>query len=194
MSFPKVSVRRSSICGDTTDMAVLEFNVKDEVVLESFIDQSKYNSLHLKKAMNLEKVMKKIKNLKPNNSLVKRLQNEPKTKNQAKINTSDTSLDNLINCFSNNISMEKTPQPLIQKPSQSSVLQLRYLSNINDSNVRSKTAVYLQPLRITPTRFQVHLQPIRVPKGKTCFLIRTLPSKPLLPIKSPVKISYKAGP
>ena len=78
MSFPKVSVRRSSICGDTTYMAVLEFNVKDEVVLESFIDQSKYNSLHLKKALNLEKVMKKIKNLKPNNSLVKRLQNEPK--------------------------------------------------------------------------------------------------------------------
>ena len=37
MSFPKVSVRRSSIDGDTTDMAVLEFNVKVEVVQESFI-------------------------------------------------------------------------------------------------------------------------------------------------------------
>ena len=171
MSFPKVSVRRSSIDGDTTDMAVLEFNVKDEVVQESFIDQSKQSSLHLEKALNLEKVMKKIKKFKPNNSLVKRLQNEPKNTNQAKINT-----------------------PLIQKPSQSSVLQLRNCSNINDSNVRSKTTVYLQPLRITPTRFQVHLQPITVPKGKTCFLIRTLPSKPLLPIKSPVKISYKAGP
>ena len=49
MSFPKVSVRRSSIDGDTTDMAVLEFNVKDEMVQESFIDQSKHSSLHLKR-------------------------------------------------------------------------------------------------------------------------------------------------
>ena len=166
MSFPKVRVRRSSIDGDTTDIAVLEFNVKDEVVQESFIDQSKQSSLHLEKALNLEKVMKKIKSLKPNNSLVKRLQNEPKDADQAEVN------------------------PLLIQ-TQSSVLQLR---NCIDSNVRSRTAVYLQPLRITPTRFQVHLQPITVPKGKTCFLIRTLPSKPLLPIKSLVKISYKAGP
>ena len=166
MSFPKVRVRRSSIDGDTTDMAVLEFNVKDEVVQESFIDQSKQSSLHLEKALNLEKVMKKIKSLKPNNSLVKRLQNEPKDADQAKVN------------------------PLLIQ-TQSSVLQLR---NCIDSNVHSRTAVYLQPLRITPTRFQVNLQPIAVPKGKTCFLIRTLPSKPLLPITSPVKISYKAGP
>ena len=166
MSFPKVSVRRSSICGDTTDMAVLEFNVKDEVVQESFIDQSKHNSLHLKKALNLEKVMKKIKNLKPNNSLVKRLQNEPKDADQAKVN------------------------PLLIQ-TQSSVLQLR---NCIDSNVRSRTAVYLQPLRMIPTKFKVHLQPLAVPKGKTCFLLRTLPNKPLLPITSPVEISYKAGP
>ena len=54
MSFPKVRVRRSSIDGDTTDMAVLEFNVKDEVVQESFIDQSKQSNLHLEKALNLE--------------------------------------------------------------------------------------------------------------------------------------------
>ena len=194
MSFPRVRVKRSSICGNISDIAVLEFNVKDEVVLESFIDQNKYKSLHLKKAMNLEKVMNKIKNLKPNKSLVKRLQNEPKTTNQAKMNTSDTPLDNLINYFSDNISMEETPKPLIQKTSQSTVLQLRHLSNMNDSNVRSKTAVYLQPLKIIPTRFQVHLQPIRVQKGKTCFLIRTLPSKPLLPAKTTCESSYKAGP
>ena len=156
MSFPKVKVRRSSIDGDTTDMAVLEFNVQDEVVQESFIDQSKQSSLHLEKSLNLEKVMKKIKSL----------QNEPKDADQAEVN------------------------PLLIQ-TQSSVLQLR---NCIDSNVRSRTAVYLQPLRITPTKFQVHLQPIAVPKGKTCFLIRTLPSKPLLPITSPVKISYKAGP
>ena len=158
------------------------------MVLESFIDQNKYKSQHL------EKVMNKIKNLKPNNSLVKRLQNEPKTTNQAKVNTSDTPLDNLINYFLDNISMEETPEPLIQKPSQSTALQLRHLSNMNDSNVRSKTAVYLQPLKIIPTRFQVHLQPIRVPKGKTCFLIRTLPSKPSLPAKTTCESSYKAGP
>ena len=166
MSFPKVSVRRSSIDGDTTDMAVLEFNVKDEVVQESFIDQSKQSSLHLEKSLNLEKVMKKIKSLKPNNSLVKRLQNEPKDADQAEVN------------------------PLLIQ-TQYSVLHLR---NCIDSNVRSRTAVYLQPLRITPTKFQVHLQPLAVPKGKTCFLLKTLPRKPLLLITSPVKISYKAGP
>ena len=177
MLFPRISVKRSSYCGKISDIAALEFNVKDEVVLESFIDQNKYKSLHL------EKVMNKIKNLKPNKSLLKRLQNEPKTTNQAKMNTSDTPLDDLIKYFSDNISMEETPKPLIQKPIQPTVLQLRHLSNMNDSNVRSKTAVYLQPLKIIPTRFQVHLQPIRVPKGKTCFLIRTLPSQPLLPIK-----------
>ena len=156
MSFPKVKVRRSSIDGDTTDMAVLEFNVQDEVVPESFIDQRKQSSLHLEKSKNLEKVMKKIKSL----------QDEPKDANQVEVN------------------------PLLIQ-TQSSVLQLR---NCIDSNVRSRTAVYLQPLKITPTKFQVHLQPIAVPKGKTCFLLRTLPSKPLLPITSPVKLSYKAGP
>ena len=113
MSFPKVRVRRSSIDGDTTDMAVLEFNVKDEVVQESFIDQSKQSSLHLEKSLNLEKVMKKIKSL----------QKEPKDADQAEVN------------------------PLLIQ-TQSSVLQLR---NCIDSNVRSRTAVYLQPLRITPT-------------------------------------------
>ena len=86
MSFPKVKVRRSSIDGDTTDMAVLEVNVKDEMVQESFIDQSKQSSLHLDKSLNLEKVIKKLKSLKPNNSLVKRLQNEPKNADQAKVN------------------------------------------------------------------------------------------------------------
>ena len=63
MSFPKVKVRRSSIDGDTTDMVVLEVNVQDEVVPESFIDQRKQSSLHLEKSKNLEKVMKEIKNL-----------------------------------------------------------------------------------------------------------------------------------
>ena len=156
MSFPKVKVRRSSIDGDTTDMAVLEFNVQDEVVPESFIDQRKQSSLHLKKSKNLEKVMKKIKSL----------QDEHKDANQVEVN------------------------PLLIQ-TQSSVLQLR---NCIDSNVRSRTAVYLQPLRMIPTKFKVHLHPLAVPKGKTCFLLRTLPNKPLLPITSPVEISYKAGP
>ena len=195
MSFPRVRVKRSSICGNISDIAVLEFNVKDEVVLESFIDQNKYKSLHLKKAMNFEKVMNKIKNLKPNKSLLKRLQNEPKATDQAKMITSDTPLDDLIKYFSDNIIMEETPKPPIQmKQSQPTVLQLRHLSNVNDSNVPSKTAVYLQPLKIIPTRFQVHLQPIRVPKGKTCFLVRTLPSRPSLPAPTTCESSHEAGP
>ena len=189
MSFPRVSVKRSSYCGKISDIAALEFNVKDEVVLESFIDQNKYKSQHL------EKVMNKIKNLKPNKNLLKRLQNEPKATNQAKMITSDTPLDGLIKYFSDNIIMEETPKPPIQmKQSQPTVLQLRHLSNVNDSNVRSKTEVYLQPLKIIPTRFQVLLQPIKVPKGKTCFLVRTLPSRPSLLAQTTCESSHEAGP
>ena len=110
--------------------------------------------------------LEKSKNLEKVMKKIKSLQDEHKDANQVEVN------------------------PLLIQ-TQSSVLQLR---NCIDSNVRSRTAVYLQPLRMTPTKFQVHLQPLAVPKGKTCFLLRTLPNKPLLPITSPVKISYKAGP
>ena len=156
MSFPKVKVRRSSIDGDTTDMVVLEVNVQDEVVPESFIDQRKQSSLHLEKSKNLEKVMKKIKSL----------QDEHKDANQVEVN------------------------PLLIQI-QSSVLQRK---NCIDSNVHSRTAVYLQPLRMIPPKFKVRLHPLAVPKAKTCFFLKTLPKKPLLPITSPVEISYKAGP
>ena len=77
--------------------------------------------------------------------------------------------------------------PLIQI--QSSVLQRK---NCIDSSAHSRTAVYLQPLKMIPPKFNVHLHPL--PKGTTCFLLKTLPNKPLLPITSPVKISYKASP
>ena len=77
--------------------------------------------------------------------------------------------------------------PLIQI--QSSVLQRK---DCIDSNAHSRTAVYLQPLKMIPPKFNVHLYPL--PKGTTCFLLKTLPNKPVLPITSPVKISYKACP
>ena len=77
--------------------------------------------------------------------------------------------------------------PLIQI--QSSVLQRK---DCIDSNALSRTTVYLQPLKMIPPKFNVHLHPL--PKGTTCFLLKTLPEKPLLPITSPVKISYKASP
>ena len=191
MSFPRVSVKRSSYCGKISDIAALEFNVKDEVVLESFIDQNKYKSQHL------EKVMNRIKNLKPKytKNLLKRLQNKPNTTDKTKMITPDTPLDDLIEYFSDNIIMEETPRPPTQmNQSQPTVLQLRHLSNVNDSNICSKTEVYLQPLKIIPTRFQVHLQPIKVPKGKTCFLVRTLPSRPSLPAQTTCESSHEAGP
>ena len=176
MSFSRVSVKRSGICGKISDIATLEFNVKDEVVFESFIDQNKYKSQHL------EKVMNRIRNLKPKytKNLPKRLQNKPKTTNKtsnqkrSKIVTPDTSLDNLIEYFLDN--MEETPRKI--KPT---FLPLRHQSNVNDSNIRSKAEVYLQPLKIIPTRFQVHLIPIKVPKGKPCFLVKTLQSSPSKP-------------
>ena len=185
MSFSWVSVKRSGICGKISDTATLEFNVKDEVVYESFIDQNKYKSQHL------EKVMNRIRNLKPKytKNLPKRLQNKPKTTNKtnnqkrSKIVTPDTSLDNLIEYFLDN--MEETPMkirpPTQMKQSQPTFLPLRHQSNVNDSNIRSKIEVYLQPLKIIPTKFQVHLKPIKVPKGKPCFLVKTLQSSPSKP-------------
>ena len=69
--------------------------------------------------------------------------------------------------------------PVEEKPPllkiHSSVLQRK---NCNDSNVHSRTVVYLQPLKMVPSKFNVHLYPL--PKGTTCFLMKTLPEKPLL--------------
>ena len=176
MSFSRVSVKRSGTCGKISDTASLEFNVKDEVVFQSFIDQNKYKSEHL------EKVINRIRNLKPKctKNLPKRLQNKPETTNKTSnqkrsmIVTHDTSLDNLIEYFLDN--MEETPRKI--KPT---FLSLRHQSNVNDSNISSKAEVYLQPLRIVPTRFQVHLIPIEIPNGKRCFLVKTLQSSPPKP-------------
>ena len=138
--------------------------------------------------------MNRIKNLKPKHTknFLKRLQNKPKATDKTKMITPNTPLDDLIEYLSDNIIMEETPRPPTQ--SQPTVLQLRHLSNVNDSNIRSKTEVYLQPLKIIPTKFQVHLQPIKVPKGKTCFLVKTLPSRPSLPAQATCQSSYEAGP
>ena len=176
MSFSRVSVKRSGTCGKISDTASLEFNVKDEVVFESFIDQNKYKSQHL------EKVMNRIRNLKPKytKNLPKRLQNKPKTTNKtnnqkrSKIVTPDTSLDNLIEYFLDNI--QNTPRKI--KPT---FLPLRHQSYVNDSHISSKAEVYLQPLKIVPTRFQVHLIPIKVQGGKPCFLVKTLKNRPSKP-------------
>ena len=69
--------------------------------------------------------------------------------------------------------------PVEEKPPllkiHSSVLQRK---NCNDSNVHSRTVVYLQPLKMVPSKFNVHLYPL--PKGTTCFLRKTSPEKPLL--------------
>ena len=71
---------------------------------------------------------------------------------------------------------------------QSSVLQRK---DCLESNGHSRTAIYLQPLKMIPPKFNVHLYPL--PKGTTCFLLKTLPNKPVLPITSPVEISYKTS-
>ena len=64
--------------------------------------------------------------------------------------------------------------PIEEKPPllkiHSSVLQRK---NCNDSNVHSRTVVYLQPLKMVPSKFNVHLYPL--PKGTTCFLRKTSP-------------------
>ena len=73
----------------------------------------------------------------------------------------------------------KVATPVEVKPPlikiQSSVLQRK---NCNDSNVHSRTVIYLQSLKMVPSKFNVHLHPL--PKGTTCFLRKTSPEKPLL--------------
>ena len=82
---------------------------------------------------------------------------------------------------SNNLEdRHKVVIPVEEKPPllkiHSSVLQRK---NCNDSNVHSRTVVYLQPLKMVPSKFNVHLHPL--PKGTTCFSRKTSPEKPLLP-------------
>ena len=172
--FPKVSVKRTETCKKISDIAFLEFNVRDEVVFQSFIDQNKCKSEHL------EKVIKRIRNLKP-----KCTETTNKISNQKRnmIVNHDTSLDNLIEYFLDN--MKETPikirPPTQMEQSQTTFLPLRHKSHVNDSDIRSKAEVYLQPLKIVPTRFQVQLIPIKVQKGKPCFLVKTLQNSPSKP-------------
>ena len=173
MSFSRVSVKRTETCKKISDTVSLECNVRDEVVFQSFIDQNKNKSEHL------EKVIKRIRNIKPKctKSLPKRLQNKPETTSNHKrsmIVNYDTSLDNLIEYFLDN--MKETTRRI--KPS---FLSLRHQSNVNDSDITSKTEVYLKPLRIVPTRYQVHVIPIEIPNRKRCFLVKTLQNSPPKP-------------
>ena len=173
MSFSRVSVKRTETCKKISDTASLEFNVRDEVVFQSFIDQNKNKSEHL------EKVIKRIRNIKPKctKSLPKKLQNKHETNSNHKksiVVNYDTSLDNLIEYFLDN--MRDTTRKI--KPSS---LSLRHQSNVKDSDITSKTEVYLKPLRIVPTRHQVYVIPIDIPNRRQCFLVRTLQNGPPKP-------------
>ena len=120
--FPKVSVKRTETCKKISDTASLEFNVKDEVVFQSFIDQNKYKSEHL------EKVINRIRNLKP-----KCTETTNKISNQKKnmIINHNTSLENLIEYFLDNL--QNTP-----RKSKPTFLPLRHQSYVNDSHISSK--------------------------------------------------------
>ena len=171
--FPKVSVKRTETCREISDTVFLECNVRDEVVFQSFIDQNK------NKSENLEKIIKRIRNikLKCTKSLPKRLQNKHETNSNHKksiVVNYDTSLDNLIEYFLDN--MKNTTRRI--KPSS---LSLRHQSNVKDSDITSKTEVYLKPLRIVPTRHQVYVIPIDIPNRRQCFLVRTLQNGPTKP-------------
>ena len=127
----------------------------------------------------MEKVINRIRNLKSKytKNLPKRLQNKPK------IVTHDTSLDNLIEYFLDD--MKETPikirPPTQMEQSQTTFLPLRHQSHVNDSHISSKAEVYLQPLKIVPTKFQVQLIPLKVQGGKPCFLVKTLQNRPSKP-------------
>ena len=163
--FPKVSVKRTETCKKIFDIVSLEINVRDEVVFQSFIDQNKCKSEHL------EKVIKRIRNLKP-----KCTETTNKTSNQKRnmIVNHDTSLENLIEYFLDNL--QNTPRKI--KPT---FLPLRHQSYVNDSHISSKAEVYLQPIKIVPTKIQVQLIPLKVQGGKPCFLVKTLKNRPSKP-------------
>ena len=165
MSFSRVSVKRTETCKKISDIASLEFNVRDEVVFQSFIDQNKCKSEHL------EKVIKRIRNLKP-----KCTETTNKISNQKRnmIVNHDTSLKNLIEYFLDNL--QKT-----SRRSKPISLPLRNQSYVNDSHISSKAEVYLQPIKIFPTKIQVQLIPLKVQGGKPCFLVKTLKNRPSKP-------------
>ena len=176
--FPKVSVKRvqkswTETCREISDTVLLECNVRDEVVFQSFIDQNK------NKSENLEQIIKRIRNIRPKcaENLPKRLQSQHKNNSKHKkslVVNQDTSLNNLIEYFLD--TMRDTTQRI--KPSS---LSLRHQSNVKDSDITSKTEVYLKPLRIVPTRYQVHVIPIEIPNRKRCFLVKTLQNSPPKP-------------
>ena len=165
MFFSKVKVKRLGIWGGITDIATLEFNVKDEVVPESFLDQNKY------KSQNLERIIKRIKNIKPKNNLkvqLKRLGQKPKTID---------SLDDLIEYYLDNIIVNKSPIPTHE--SSLTFLPLKDASDENGLNIRSK--------------YQVNLSPIKASKVKPCSLLRSLLSRPSKPVHAICYNSYGAG-
>ena len=168
--FPKVSVKRTETCREISDTVLLECNVRDEVVFQSFIEQNK------NKSENLEQIIKRIRNIKPKctKNLPKRLQSQHETNSKHKKNivvNQDTSLNDLIEYFLDN--MRDTTKRI--KPSS---LSLRHQSNVKDSDITSKAEVFLKPLRIVPTRHQVYVIPIDIPNRRQCFLVRTLPNDP----------------
>ena len=169
--FPKVSVKRFQKSWTETkeifDTVLLEWNVRDEVVFQSFIEQNQ------NKSENLEQTIKRIRNirLKCAENLPKRLQSQHKNNSKHKkslVVNQDTSLNNLIEYF-----LEKDTKG--NKPFS---LPLRHQSRVKDSDITSKVKVFLKPFRIEPTRHQVYVIPIDIPNQRQCFFVRTLPNDP----------------
>ena len=146
----KVKITRLGICGRVTDTATLEFNVKDEVVPESFLDQNKCQS------KNLEKVIKKIKKIRPRKSL------KVKLKHLGQKSKVIDSLDDLIEFYLDNIMVGKSPIPTNE--SNLTFLQLKDANEEKSLTIRSQ--------------YKVNLLPIQASKIKTCPLLRSLLTDP----------------
>ena len=172
--FPKVSVKRvqkswTETCKEISDTVLLEWNVRDEVVFQSFIEQNQ------NKSENLEQIIKRIRNIRPKcaENLPKRLQSQHKNNSKHKkslVVNQDTSLNNLIEYFLDNRRDTKGIKPFS--------LPLRHQSSVKDSDITSKAKVFLKPFRIEPTRHQVYVIPIDIPNQRQCFFVRTLPNDP----------------
>ena len=169
--FPKVSVKRVqkgwTETKEISDTVLLEWNVRDEVVFQSFIEQNQ------NKSEKLEQTIKRIRNIRPKcaENFPKRLQSQHKNNSKHKkslVVNQDTSLNNLIEYF-----LDKDT-----KGTKPFSLPLRHQSRVKDSDITSKAKVFLKPFRIEPTRHQVYVIPIDIPNQRQCFFVRTLPNDP----------------
>ena len=190
MPFSKERVKRLEYgWGEISDIAVLDLNVKDEIVLENFLDQPQNNS----KIQNLERIITRLKCIKLKHSTkvqLKRLDNwhpnvpkkrlvqKPKTNNADCKHSSNTeigdissnnvvdsanhdSLDDLFEYYLKTIMIEESP--INSKPSILTDKSHPVFLPLRDTNDLNDSDI--------KSSYPVNLLPIRASKVNPCPLL-----------------------